>query len=56
MKSAPTETSEEIRKRAECTALRAITVNNAARIAAIEKIQKKTVSQPDKIIAVSALP
>jgi hypothetical protein len=30
--------------------LRAITVNNAAMIAAIEKNQKKTVSQPDKII------
>src|SRR5713101_2068788 len=56
MKSAPTDTSEEIRNRAECTALRAITVNNPARIAEIEKVQKKTVSQPERIIVDCRLP
>src|SRR5437588_12303595 len=50
MKSAATETSDEIRNSAECTALRAMTVSSPATIAAIEKIQKKTVSQPDRII------
>src|SRR5713101_775082 len=52
-KSAATETRDEIRNSAECTALRAITVRSPARIAASEKIQKKTDSQPDKIIALS---
>src|SRR5260370_34181670 len=56
MNSAPTDTSEEIRNSAECTALRAITVNKPARIAEIEKIQKKTVSQPERIIADFQLP
>src|SRR5712692_3284721 len=56
MKSAATETSDEIRNSAECTALRAMTVNSPARIAASEKIQKKTDSQPDKIIADCRLP
>src|SRR6185436_12485696 len=50
MKSAATDTSEEIRNSAECTALRAMTVKSPARIAAIEKIQKKTDSQPERII------
>ncbi len=50
MKSAATETRDEIKKSAECTALRAMTVNSPARIAAIEKIQKKTDSQPERII------
>src|SRR5258706_16401823 len=53
MKSAATDTSEEIRNRAECTALRAITVNNPARIMEIAKIQKNTVSQPERIIKIS---
>jgi hypothetical protein len=48
MKSAATETSEEIRNSAECTALRPMTVSSPAKIAAIEKTQKKTDSQPDK--------
>src|SRR6266446_507960 len=56
MNSAATETSEEIRNSAECTAFRAITVKSPARIAAIENIQKKTDSQPDKIIADFQLP
>jgi hypothetical protein len=56
MKSAATDKSEEIRNRALCTALRAITVNRAAKIAAIEKIQKKTADQPDKVIADFQLP
>src|SRR6266478_8126810 len=51
MKSAATDTSEEIRNSAECTALRAITVNNPARIMEIAKIQKNTVSQPERIIS-----
>src|SRR6266403_2411483 len=51
MKSAATDTSEEIRNSAECTALRAITVNNPARIIEIAKIQKNTVSQPERIIS-----
>src|SRR5436853_3741013 len=50
MKSAATDTSDEIRNSAQCTALRAMTVSSPARIAAIENIQKKTDSQPDKII------
>jgi hypothetical protein len=50
MNSAATDTSDEIRNSAECTAFRAITVKRPARIAAIEKIQKKTDSQPDRII------
>jgi hypothetical protein len=49
-KSAATETSDEIRNNAECTALRAITVKSPARIAASEKTQKKTDSQPERII------
>jgi hypothetical protein len=56
MKSAATETREEIRNNAECTALRAMTVKRPARIAAIENIQKKTDSQPDKVIADFRLP
>src|SRR5437667_10046428 len=56
MKRAATETRDEIRNRAECTALRAMTVKSPARIAAIENIQKKTDSQPDKIIADCQLP
>src|SRR5207244_11277260 len=56
MNNAATETSEEIRNSAECTAFRAITVKSPARIAAIENIQKKTDSQPDKIIADLRLP
>src|SRR3977135_1963768 len=56
MKSAATDTSEEIKKSAECTALRAITVNNPARIIEIAKIQKNTVSQPERIIADCQLP
>src|SRR6266849_291573 len=55
-KSAATETRDEIRNSAECTALRAITVKRPARIAASEKIQKKTDSQPDRIIADCRLP
>src|SRR4051794_1387838 len=54
--SAATDTSEEIRNSAECTAFRAITVKSPARIAAIEKTQKKTLSQPDKIIVDCRLP
>src|ERR1051325_9182458 len=54
--SAATDTSDEIRNSAEWTALRAITVKRPARIAAIEKTQKKTLSQPDKIIADCRLP
>src|SRR5437870_2784899 len=50
MKRAATETSEEIRNSAECTAFRAMTVSSPARMAAIENIQKKTDSQPDKIM------
>ena len=42
MKSAATETREEIRNSALCTALRAITVSNPAKMAAMAKIQKKT--------------
>src|SRR5437660_1386118 len=56
MNSAATETSDEIKNRAECTALRAITVKSPAMIAAIENTQKKTDSQPDKIIADCQLP
>src|ERR1700751_3787391 len=48
--SAATETSDEIRNSALCTALRAITVSSAAKIAASAKIQKKIASGPDKII------
>src|SRR5205814_10058034 len=55
-KSAATETRDEIRNSAQCTALRAMTVKSPARIAAIENIQKKTDSQPDKIIADCRLP
>src|SRR5438477_7201620 len=55
-KSAATETSDEIRNSAECTALRAMTVSRPATIAAIAKIQKKTVSQPERIIADCRLP
>ena len=50
MNSAATETNEEIRNSAECTAFRAITVKSPARIAAIENIQKKTDSQPERIM------
>src|SRR5713101_7561451 len=50
MNKAATETSEEIRNSAECTAFRAITVKSPARIAAIENIQKKTDSQPERIM------
>ena len=53
MKSAATDTSDEIRNSAECTALRAMTVSSPARIAAIENIQKKTDSQPERIIVMS---
>src|SRR5882724_6867760 len=56
MKRAATETRDEIRNSAQCTALRAMTVSNPARMAAIENIQKKTDSQPDKIIADFQLP
>src|SRR5882762_498618 len=48
MNNAATETSEEIKNSAEWTAFRAMTVSSPARIAAIENIQKKTDSQPDK--------
>src|SRR2546423_13146795 len=50
MKRAATETRDEIRNSAQCTALRAMTVSNPARMAAIENIQKKTDSQPERII------
>src|SRR5438552_18408296 len=50
MKRAATETSEEIRNSAECTAFRAMTVSSPARMAAIENIQKKTDSQPERIM------
>src|SRR5918912_1469802 len=50
MKSAAIETSDEIRNSALCTALRAITVSSAAISAAIEKTQKKTDSQPERVI------
>src|SRR5205814_7801507 len=49
-KSAATESRDEIRNSAECTALRAMTVKSPARIAASEKIQKKTDSQPERIM------
>src|ERR1044072_1467130 len=52
-KSAATETSVEMRNSAECTALRAITVNSPATSAASAKTQKKTLSQPDKTIVLS---
>src|SRR6185503_12165426 len=48
--SAATETSDEIRNSALCTALRAITVNNPAKIAASAKIQKKRASYPDNVM------
>src|ERR1041384_7896639 len=51
IKSAATETSVEIKKSAECTALRARIVNSAATSAATANTQKKTAAQPDKIIA-----
>src|SRR5262245_62020708 len=50
MKSAAAETSEEIRNRALWTALRAMTVSSAERIAASANTQKKTASQPERII------
>src|SRR5258708_5526621 len=50
MKSAATDTSVEIRNSALWTVLRAITVNNPAKMAAIAKIQKKTASQPERTI------
>jgi hypothetical protein len=50
MKRAATDTSVEIRKRALWTVLRAITVNKAAKMAAIANTQKKTASQPERII------
>src|SRR5437764_7505395 len=50
MKSAATETSVEIRNIAECTALRAITVRSAAMSAESANTQKKTLSQPERII------
>src|SRR5882724_2423097 len=53
MKRAATETRDEIRNSAQCTALRAMTVSNPARMAAIENIQKKTDSQPERIIEIS---
>jgi hypothetical protein len=52
-KSAATETSAEMRKSAEWTALRAITVSSPATSAASAKTQKKTLSQPCKIIVFS---
>src|SRR5215218_2491627 len=52
-KSAATETSAEMRKRAEWTALRAITVSSPATSAESAKTQKKTLSQPDKNIVLS---
>src|SRR5687768_2327273 len=51
---AATDNSEEIRNRALWTALRAITVKSPAKIAAMEKIQKKTASQPCRVIADSS--
>src|SRR5256885_17057620 len=56
MKRAATETSDEIKNSAECTAFRAITVSSPARMAAIANIQKKTDSQPERIIADFQLP
>ena len=53
MKSAATETSVEIRNIAEWTALRAITVRSPAMSAESAKTQKKTLSQPDRIIVFS---
>src|ERR1041385_1987312 len=50
IKSAATDTSDEIRNSAEGTAFRAMTVSRPASIAAIEKTQKKTDSQPERII------
>ena len=56
MKSAATETREEIKNSALWMVFRAITVSRAAKIAAIENTQKKTASQPDKIIVDCRLP
>src|SRR5258706_9365891 len=56
MNSAATESNDEIKNSALCTALRAITVNSAANIAAMENTQKKTADQPDKVIADCRLP
>src|SRR5687767_5609242 len=52
-KSAATDTSAEMRKSAEWTALRAITVSSPATSAASAKTQKKTLSQPCKTIVLS---
>jgi hypothetical protein len=52
-KSAATATSAEIRNSAECTALRAMIVSSAATSAAMANTQKKTASQPDRIIVFS---
>src|SRR6476660_5588870 len=56
MNSAATERRDEMRKSALWTAFRAITVSRPAKIAAIEKTQKKTASQPDRIIFDFRLP
>jgi hypothetical protein len=53
MKSAATETSAEIKNSAEWTALRAMIVSRPATSAASPKTQKKTLSQPDKVILMS---
>jgi hypothetical protein len=50
-KSAATETRDEIKKSAEWTAFRAMTVRRPARIAPSENIQKKTDSQPERVMS-----
>src|SRR5215212_7314126 len=51
MKSAAIETRDEIRKSAQWTALRAMMVSSPATSAAMANTQKKSASQPERIIS-----